>query len=173
MNINSLFSPSAILSRLQVKPTAGSSGTPAATTKTAAAPPDLASQQREEMAALKQERAAYDAQRNSEIQKRQQEFEQTHGRPYGQRGDPPLAFQMAMPANERGYMPFVSADQQKTIDNITDKYLQQENPAAMWVELTTLGLNSDQLVKSAKYFTTLDGHMATREEATKGVNISV
>ncbi|MQP67657.1 hypothetical protein GE253_20215 [Niveispirillum sp. SYP-B3756] len=173
MNINSMFSPSAILSRLQVKSPVSNSSTPAPTTGKGTATTDPANQQREEMASLKKDRAAYDAQRNNEIRKRQQEFEQTHGRPYGKEGDPPLAFQMALPANERGYMPFVSADQQKTIDTISDKYRQQANPAAMWAELTAMGLHPDQLAKSAKYFTTLDGNMATREEATKGVNIKV
>lgn len=172
MNISSMFSPSAILSRLQVKaPTAGSTEAPAARTGTA--PVDPAARQRDEMAALKKDRAAYDSQRNNEIRKREQAFEQTYGRKYGQEGDPPLAFQMAIPVNERGYQPFVTADQQKIIDGITDKYRHQENLAPMWAELTAMGLNSDQLARSAKYFISMDGRMATREEATKGVDIRV
>ncbi len=172
MNIGSMFSPSAILSRLQVKsPTGTPTQTPAA--KAGGAPVDPAAQQKEEMASLKKDRAAYDAQRTNEIGKRQQEFEQTYGRKYGQEGDPPLAFQMAIPVNARGYQPFVTADQQKTIDGITDKYRNQENLAPMWEELTAMGLNSDQLAKSAKYFISMDGRMVTREEATKGVDIKV
>ncbi len=125
MNISSMFSSSAILSRLQVKaPTAANAQAPAA--KAGAAPADPAAQQKDEMAALKKERDAYDAARNNEIQRRQQEFEMKHGRKYGQEGDPPLAFQMALPANERGYLPFVPADTQKTIDAITDKYRNEE-----------------------------------------------
>lgn len=172
MNISSMFSSSAILSRLQVKSAAPtSSQAPAA--KTGAAPVDPVAQQKEEMAALKKERDAYDAARNTEIQRRQQEFEMTHGRKYGQDGDPPLAYQMALPANERGYLPFVPADTQKAIDAITDKYRNQENLAPMWAELTAMGLSSDQLTKSAKYFISLDGRMVTREDASKGVDIKV
>lgn len=172
MNISSMFSPSAIIARLQVKAPAASE-TPPPTAKTRTAPADPASQQKDEMAALKKERDAYDTQRHGEIRKREREFEQTHGRKYGQDGDPPLAFQMAIPVNERGYMPFVSADQQKTIDAITDKYRYQENLAPMWEELTAMGLNPDQLAKSAKYFVSMDGRMVSREEATKGVDIKV
>ena len=171
MNISSL-SPSSILSRLTMKaPAAAGNIAPAAKTDTK--PADPAAQQKEEMAGLKKERDAYDAQRQAEIHKRQFEFEQTHGRKYGQDGDPPLAFQMALPANERGYLPFVDADQQKKIDSITDKYLHQANLAPMWEELTSMGLNPDQLAKSAKYFVAPDGRIATKEEATKGVDIKV
>lgn len=171
MNISSL-SPSSILSRLTMKAPAAS-GTPAPAAKTDTKPADPAAQQKEEMAGLKKDRDAYDAQRQAEIRKRQFEFEQTHGRKYGQDGDPPLAFQMALPANERGYLPFVSADQQKQIDAITDKYLYREDLAPMWEELTAMGLNPDQLAKSAKYFVAMDGRIATKEEATKGVDIKV
>lgn len=172
MNISSMFSSSAILSRLQVKsPASPSVQTP--TAKTGTTPTDPAAQQKEEMAALKKERDAYDAARNSEIRRREQEFEMTHGRKYGQEGDPPLAYQMALPANERGYLPFVPADQQKVIDGITDKYRNQANLAPMWEELTAMGLNPDQLAKSAKYFISMDGRMVTREDASKGVDIKV
>lgn len=175
MNISSMFSPSAILARLQTKP-AATTAAPAATgspDQTGAARIDKAAQQKDEMAALKKEREAYDTQRHNEIRKREKEFEQTHGRRYGQEGDPPLAYQMAIPVNERGYQPFVSADQQKTIDAITDKYRYRENFTAMWEELTAMGVNPDQLVASAKYFISMDGRMATREEATKGIDIKV
>ncbi|MFV3127896.1 hypothetical protein [Niveispirillum sp. KHB5.9] len=172
MNISSMFSPSAIISRLQVKSTA-TAGTQAPAAKAGTAPADPAAQQKDEMAALKKEREAYDAQRNTEIRKREKEFEQTYGRKYGQDGDPPLAYQIALPVNERGYQPFVNADQQKQIDAITDKYIYRENLAPMWEELTSMGLNPDQLVKSAKYFISMDGRMATREEATKGIDIKV
>lgn len=172
MNISSMFSPSAILSRLQVKAPAAT-GTPAPTAKTQTGPVDPAARQKDEMADLKKERAAYDAQRGAEIARREQEFEQTYGRKYGQDGDPPLAYQIALPVNERGYQPFVSADQQKRIDAITDKYRNRENLAPMWEELTAMGLNPDQLAGSAKYFISMDGRMATREEATKGIDIKV
>ncbi|MFV3077851.1 hypothetical protein [Niveispirillum fermenti] len=174
MNISSMFSPAAILARLQAKPAANAAApaTPPDQT-TGPARVDTAARQKDEMAALKKERDAYDTQRHNEIRKREKEFEQTHGRKYGQEGDPPLAYQMALPVNERGYQPFVSADQQKQIDAITDKYRYQENFAPMWEELTAMGLNTDQLVKSAKYFISMDGRMATREEATKGIDIKV
>lgn len=172
MNISSMFSSSALLSRLQVKSPTGTAA-PSPTAKTGAAPADPAAQQKDEMAGLKKDRIAYDAQRHAEIAKREKEFEQTHGRKYGQEGDPPLAFQMAIPVNERGYQPFVSADQQKAIDAVTDKYRYQENLAPMWAELTAMGLNPDQLAKSAKYFVSMDGRMVTKEEATKGIDIKV
>lgn len=172
MNISSFLSPSAIISRLQTKAPAAT-GTPAPTARADAGKVDPASLQKDEMSALKTQRDAYDQQRNAEIRKRENEFEQTYGRKYGQEGDPPLAYQMAIPVNARGYQPFVSADQQRAIDAITDKYRNQANLAPMWEELTAMGLNSDQLAKSAKYFISMDGRMATREEASKGVDITV
>lgn len=172
MNISSMFSPSAIIARLQVKAST-TGGTAAPTVRTDANRVDPAAAQTQEMAALKKERDAYDAQRHAEIRKREQEFEQTYGRKHGRDGDLPLAYQIAIPVNARGYQPFVSADQQKQIDAITDKYLSQENLAPMWEELTAMGVNPDQLEKSAKYFIAMDGRMATREEATKGIDIKV
>lgn len=171
MSISSLFSSSSLLSRLSVKGTAAT-GSPAPAAKTEGKPVDPAMQEKDAMNAAKKEREIYDAQRHAEIDRRRDDFRKTYGRDHGA-NDPPLGFQMALPVNERGYMPFVSADQQKMIDSITDRYLNREDITPMWEELSALGLNPQQLAKSAKYFTSLDGRIATREEATKGVNIMV
>ncbi|QEL26921.1 hypothetical protein FQV39_30150 (plasmid) [Bosea sp. F3-2] len=93
-------------------------------------------------------------------------------------GDYP-AFQMMIPANERGYVPAPSADQQKLIDAITARHEQDaelRNPmidmtkTALWKELTENGVNSDQIAKSAKYFYSPDGSIVDRKAATSGVD---
>ncbi|WP_247877182.1 hypothetical protein [Azospirillum brasilense] len=81
--------------------------------------------------------------------------------------DPP-AFQMALPVNDRGYMPYVTADQQKLIDRITDSYLgrPEHEMEKMWAELRANGLTPEQLVRTATYFINLDGEVVTRAVAT-------
>ncbi|WP_349591915.1 hypothetical protein [Azospirillum argentinense] len=81
--------------------------------------------------------------------------------------DPP-AFQMALPVNDRGYMPYVTADQQKLMDRITDSYLgrPEHEMEKMWEELRANGLTPEQLVRTATYFINLDGEVVTRAVAT-------
>ena len=81
--------------------------------------------------------------------------------------DPP-AFQLALPVNDRGYMPYVTADQQKLMDRITDSYLgrPEHEMEKMWEELRANGLTPDQLVRTAKYFVNFDGEVVSRAVAT-------
>lgn len=81
--------------------------------------------------------------------------------------DPP-AFQMALPVNDRGYMPYVTADQQKLMDRITDSYLGRpgHEMERMWEELRANGLAPDQLVRTATYFINLNGEVVSRAVAT-------
>ena len=83
--------------------------------------------------------------------------------------DPP-AFQLALPVNDRGYMPYVTADQQKLMDRITDSYLgrPEHEMETMWEELRANGLAPEQLARTAAYFVNLDGEVVSRAVATEG-----
>ncbi|WP_156927103.1 hypothetical protein [Azospirillum halopraeferens] len=83
--------------------------------------------------------------------------------------DPP-AFQLALPVNDRGYMPYVPADQLKLIDRIMDSYLGRppHEMKMMWEELEANGLTPNQLARTAKHFINLKGEIVGRAEATGG-----
>lgn len=83
--------------------------------------------------------------------------------------DPP-AFQIALPVNDRGYMPYVTADQQKLMDRITDSYLgrPEHEMERMWDELRANGLAPEQLARTAAYFVNFDGEVVSRAVATGG-----
>ncbi|CAO3460027.1 hypothetical protein [Azospirillum argentinense] len=125
------------------------SGSPAATT----APAASEQTESEEIARMQRELDAYKRQRDKVVQSRT--------------SDPP-AFQMALPVNDRGYMPYVTADQQKLMDRITDSYLgrPEHEMEKMWEELRANGLTPEQLVRTATYFINLDGEVVTRAVAT-------
>lgn len=109
----------------------------------------------EETARLRNERDVYQAARDAEVRSRPQE-------PYP-------AIQIALPVNEAGYQPFVTADQQKLIDRITDGYIGK--PAAeflkMWDELHANGVSPEQLVQTATHFINSRGDIVPRDEAVK------
>ncbi|MFL7903574.1 hypothetical protein ACW7BJ_04400 [Azospirillum argentinense] len=109
----------------------------------------------EETARLRKERADYQAARDAEVRSRPQ--------------DPYPAIQIALPVNEAGYQPFVTADQQKLIDRITDGYIGK--PAAeflkMWDELHANGVSPEQLVQTATHFINDRGDIVPRDEATR------
>ncbi|NUB04917.1 hypothetical protein FW320_01750 [Azospirillum sp. Vi22] len=109
----------------------------------------------QEIARLQKELDAYKRQREKVVQ--------------GRTIDPP-AFQMALPVNDRGYMPYVTADQQKLMDRITDSYLgrPEHEMEKMWEELRANGLTPEQLVRTAAYFVNLDGEVVSRAVATGG-----
>ena len=109
----------------------------------------------EEIARLQKDLDAYKRQREKVVQSRT--------------SDPP-AFQMALPVNDRGYMPYVTADQQKLMDRITDSYLgrPEHEMERMWEELRANGLTPEQLVRTATYFVNLDGEVVSRAVATGG-----
>lgn len=149
-----------------VPPQGGASGTgqPAETTSfpdllpdvakapdaTAAAP---AQGEAEEIARMRTELEAYKRDRDKVVQ--------------GRKMDPP-AYQIALPVNDRGYMPYVTADQQKRMDRITDSYLgrPEHEMERMWEELRANGLHPDQLARTAKYFVNLEGEIVNRDVAT-------
>ncbi|WP_247889961.1 hypothetical protein [Azospirillum brasilense] len=120
-----------------------------------AAPASADPAEREEIARMQTELDAYKRQRDTVVRNRTM--------------DPP-AFQMALPVNDRGYMPYVTADQQKLMDRITDTYLgrPEHEMARMWEELRANGLTPEQLVRTAKYFVNLDGEVVSRAVATGG-----
>lgn len=108
----------------------------------------------EEIARMQKELDAYKRERDKVVQSRTM--------------DPP-ATQIALPVNDRGYMPYVTADQQKRIDRITDSYLgrPEHEMEKMWEELRANGLHPDQLVRTAKYFVDLEGEIVNRAVATE------
>lgn len=114
----------------------------------------------EEIAKLRRDREAYQSQREAEIRRRPQE-------PYP-------AIQIAIPVNDAGYQPFITADQQKMIDSITDRYIgkPEHEFEKMWAELNAKGLAPDQLVKSAKYFINDAGDIVDRAAATRSAGTS-
>ncbi|WP_247895914.1 hypothetical protein [Azospirillum brasilense] len=107
------------------------------------------------IARMQEELAAYKRERDKVVRNRT--------------SDPP-AFQMALPVNDRGYMPYVTADQQKLMDRITDSYLgrPQHEMERMWDELRANGLTPEQLARTAAYFVNLDGEVVSRAVATGG-----
>lgn len=107
----------------------------------------------EEIARMREELDAYRREREKVVQSR--------------RMDPP-ATQILLPVNARGYMPYVTADQQKRMDRITDSHLgrPEHEMAKMWEELRANGLHPDQLVRTAKYFVNLEGEIVSRAAAT-------
>ncbi len=120
---------------------------------TTAAPTPAEQAEAEEIARMQEDLGAYKRQRDKVVQSRTV--------------DPP-AFQIALPVNDRGYMPYVTADQQKLMDRITDSYLgrPEHEMEKMWEELRANGLTPDQLVRTAKYFVNLDGEIVSRAVAT-------
>ncbi|GAA4257358.1 hypothetical protein [Azospirillum formosense] len=121
----------------------------------AAAPASAEQAEHQEIARMQTELDAYKRQRDKVVRNRTV--------------DPP-AFQVALPVNDRGYMPYVTADQQKLMDRITDSYLgrPEHEMVRMWEELRANGLAPDQLVRTAKYFVNLDGEVISRAVATGG-----
>lgn len=117
--------------------------------------PDPAKAEADDIARMEKDLADYRAGRDKVVQ--------------GRTMDPP-AFQMALPVNDRGYMPYVTADQQKQIDRITDGYLGRpaEEMERMWAELRANGLAPEQLARTAKYFINLEGEIVSRAVATEG-----
>ncbi len=107
----------------------------------------------EEIVRMQKELDAYKRQRDKVVQNRTI--------------DPP-AFQLALPVNDRGYMPYVTADQQKLMDRITDSYLGRpaHEMERMWEELRANGLTPEQLARTAKYFVNFDGEVVSRAVAT-------
>ena len=107
----------------------------------------------DEIARLRKERDDYQAKRDLEIRSRPQE-------PYP-------AIQIALPVNEAGYQPFVTADQQKLIDSITDRYIGKSKVEflKMWEELEANGVAPDQLARTASHFINERGEIVGREEA--------
>lgn len=121
------------------------------------APPSQPSQSSgaDEIARLRKERDDYQAKRDAEIRRRPQE-------PYP-------AIQIALPANEAGYQPFVTADQQKLIDSITDRYIGKSKLEflKMWEELEANGVAPDQLARTATHFINDRGEIVDRDEASR------
>lgn len=109
----------------------------------------------EEIARMQKELEAYKRQREKVVQ--------------GRTIDPP-AFQLALPVNDHGYMPYVTADQQKLMDRITDSYLgrPEHEMERMWEELKANGLTPEQLARTAKHFVNFDGEIVSRAVATGG-----
>nr|WP_196242233.1 hypothetical protein [Azospirillum oleiclasticum] len=107
----------------------------------------------EEIARMQKELDSYKRERDKVVQ--------------GRKMDPP-AYQIALPVNDRGYMPYVTADQQKRMDGITDSYLGRpaHEMEKMWEELRANGLHPDQLARTAKYFVNLEGEIVNRDVAT-------
>ncbi|WP_286192249.1 hypothetical protein [Roseomonas genomospecies 6] len=107
----------------------------------------------DEIARMQKELEAYKRQREKVVQ--------------GRTIDPP-AIQLALPVNDRGYMPYVTADQQKLMDRITDSYLgrPEHEMAKMWEELRANGLTPEQLARTATYFVNFDGEVVSRAAAT-------
>ena len=107
----------------------------------------------DEIARMRTELDAYKRDRDKVVQSR--------------RMDPP-AYQIALPVNDRGYMPYLTADQQKRMDGITDSYLgrPEHEMEKMWEELRANGLHPDQLARTAKYFVNLEGEIVNRDVAT-------
>lgn len=118
---------------------------------TTVAPPEQI--EAEEIARMRKELDSYKRERDKVVQDRRMD---------------PLAYQIALPVNGNGYMPYVTADQQKRMDRITDSYLgrPEHEMEKMWEELRANGLHPDQLVRSAKYFINLDGEIVNRDVAT-------
>ncbi|MFC5359108.1 hypothetical protein [Azospirillum himalayense] len=118
-----------------------------------AAPASAAQTGNDEIARMRKEMDAYKRERDKIVQNRTI--------------DPP-AFQIALPVNDRGYMPYVTADQQKLMDRITDSYLgrPEHEMEKMWEELRANGLTPDQLARTAAYFVNLDGEIVSRAVAT-------
>ena len=118
-----------------------------------AAPAAAEQAESEEIARMQKELDAYKRQRDKVVQNRTI--------------DPP-AFQIALPVNDRGYMPYVTADQQKLMDHITDSYLgrPEHEIQRMWDDLRANGVSPEQLVRTAKYFINLDGEVVSRATAT-------
>lgn len=144
--------------RSRVAGTGQSSGAPNFSDLLSANTPEAPSAERsgsEEIARMQKELEVYKRQRDKVVQDRTI--------------DPP-AFQLALPVNDRGYMPFVTADQQKMMDRITDSYLgrPQREMEKMWEELRANGLTPEQLVRTATHFVNFDGEVVTRAEATTG-----
>ena len=90
-----------------------------------------------------------------------------------------LAFQMAIPVNERGYGAIPTPAQQKLVNEI---FIRHQNDAelqdsktifeqtALWSELTENEVNAAQIVKNAKFFYAPDGSIVDRRTATSGVD---
>ncbi|SMH60551.1 hypothetical protein [Azospirillum agricola] len=82
----------------------------------------------------------------------------------------PPAFQIALPATDQGYVPFVTPDQQALLDRITDRYIgrPQQDFEKMWEELDANGVGPQQLARTAKYFVGPDGDVVSRAVAMGG-----
>ncbi len=109
-----------------------------------------------------------EAEEIARMQKELDEYKRERDKVVRSRTMDPPAFQLALPVNDRGYMPYVTADQQKLMDRITDSYLgrPEHEMEKMWEELRANGVAPDQLVRSAKYFINLDGEIVNRAVAT-------
>lgn len=87
---------------------------------------------------------AYRAERESEMKAR-----------YGD--TPPDMVAVAMPVDARGYSPFVTADQQRLIDSVTDQYIGRKDINGVMEKLRALGVHPHQIAASAQYWTAPGG----------------
>jgi hypothetical protein len=76
--------------------------------------------------------------------------------------DPPSMVAVAMPVDKFGRTPFITADQQRLIDSVTDQYIGQDNIAGLMDKLTRLGVNPDQIADNAQYFIGKGGQVTDR-----------
>jgi hypothetical protein len=70
---------------------------------------------------------------------------------------------VAMPVNAQGQSPFVTADQQRLIDRVTDKYIGRTDFSGLMEELTVLGVNPFQLAEGAEFYIGDGGQITDRE----------
>jgi hypothetical protein len=75
---------------------------------------------------------------------------------------PPDRIGVAMPMDVHGRTPFVNADQQKLIDEITDKYSDLGTLDGLVEELEANGVHPEQIAANAQYFISPGGNFSDR-----------
>lgn len=76
--------------------------------------------------------------------------------------EPPDMIAVAMPVDVHGRTPFVTADQQKLIDEITEQYAAKGTFEGLIEALEVNGVHPEQIAAGAEYFISPGGHFTDK-----------
>lgn len=69
---------------------------------------------------------------------------------------------VAFPETEEGGSPFVTADQQRLIDSITEKYCNKTDLTGLMEELANTNVHPSQIASNANYYIHKDGQIVDK-----------
>jgi len=92
------------------------------------------------------------------VEERDNEFRKKYGNTL-----PKIMYAVAYPESADGASCFVTADQQRIIDKITEKYYDQADCSGLMEELAANNVHPNQIVANAKYFIQSDGQIVDKD----------